>query len=134
MRCSMEQMSIFDYLERNEEKTEQNRVKTERIGEKYVKHLARCLKIWDDTWNYGYLDKFKESNNAKSFFGSFCKYTTTHFFRLKGSVYESNNEDVYGVRVDKKENVLRFFKCGKDSDKILVIEPIDKLIMELAKL
>ena len=129
----MEQMSIFDYLERNGDKTEQNGVKTERNEETYVKELVRCLKIWDKTWNYGYFDKIKESNNAEDIIEEIYIGTTGHYFKIDGDMYSSDGKDVYEARLDKDEKVLRFYKVCKTPEKILAEVSTEELAKELVK-
>ena len=114
----MEQYNIFDYLEQQD------------ID--YVKYLANYLKEWVKEWNYDYLIKLKEKNTIEVFLRNFCKFTKTHFFNLTGILYD-DDADLYGARVDKKDNTVSIYKCGNDKDKILATEPIERLVEELVK-
>ena len=122
----IQQMSIFDYMEPNVDETERNEIN-------YVKSLARCLKVWDKTWKYGYLVKLQENNTIDGLLESFFKGTTGHYFKLNGDMYSSDGNDVYGARIDKKKKLLSFYKCGKNPDKVLSVEPIEKLVKELVQ-
>ena len=112
------QMHILDYLE------------DEEVN--YIKCLAHCLRVWDRTWRYGYLEKLKNESNLDVLYETFCN-TNKHYFVLKGDLYHSEDKDVYGAYIDKKENVLRMYKCGSDSEKIIATEPVSKLLDELVQ-
>lgn len=113
-----EQMDIFQYMQEQ--------------GGDYIKSLARCLKVWDKIWKFGYLEELKEESTLDMLHNTFLNMKT-HYFKLNGNVYDNDGEDVYGARIDKKENVLMIYKCGKDPDKIIAIEPIERLVEELIK-
>ena len=112
------QMNILDYLDQQEVN--------------YIKSLARCLKKWDRIWQFGYLEKLKQDSTLDMLHKTFLNMKT-HFFKLNGNVYDSDGEDIYGAKIDKKENVLRIYKCGKEPDKIIATEPIEKLLSELVQ-
>lgn len=123
----MEQYNIFDYLDTN------NVVNIVPIERNYIEGLVAGLITWDKRWGYGYLEEFKKEGTVKALFNTFCKGTNTHFFKFGGNMYWTDGEDVYGARFDKKEGTIDIYKTGKDSEKILATESIEKLVEELRK-
>lgn len=113
-----EQIDIFQYMQEQE------------ID--YIKPLAHCLKVWDKTWKFGYLEELKKESTVDMLLKTFCD-TKNHYFVLSGDMYCNDEKDVYGVNIDKKEKVLSFYRCGKEPEKILAEEPIERLVEELIK-
>lgn len=116
----MEQLSIFDYLGQKEEQKESE----------YVQYLSKYLKAYCNFWDLEWLEQIKSNPTVETIYKTICRFTKTHFFNLKG-IYFDKGLDYYGARFIKGENVIEFYKCGNDKDKIIATEPIEKLLEEL---
>ena len=116
----MEQISIFDYMEHKEEHKESG----------YVKYFAKGLKAYCEYWGSDWLEQIKRNPTVEMICKTICRFTKTHFFNFEG-IYFDKDLDYYGARFIKGENVIEFYKCGKDSNNILATEPIEKLLDEL---
>ena len=98
----------------------------------YIKHFANGLKAYCEYWGSDWLERIKDNPTVESIYKTICRFTKTHFFNLKGTYFEKDL-DYYGARFVKGENVIEFYKCGNDKDKILAIEPTEKLLDELVQ-
>lgn len=79
-------------------------------------------------WKYDYIDKLMQDATASNFIKVFCKITCTYFFDE-----EEGSEDFYGAEINKKEKTVKFYKCGKDHEKILLECPVEEVVNELLK-
>lgn len=114
------QMHILDYLEDDYEEMT------------YVKYFANWLKAYCDYWKKDWLVKIKDNKTIESIYSTICNFRRIHFFNLEG-VYFDRDLEYYGARFVKGENVIEFYKCGSNSEKILATEPVSKLLEELVQ-
>lgn len=112
------QMNILDYLEQQETN--------------YIKYFAKGLRAYCEYWGSDWLEQIKANPTIEMVYKTICRFTKNHFFNLKGTYFEKDLE-YYGARFIKGENVIEFYKCGNDKDKILAVEPIEKLLDELVQ-
>lgn len=98
----------------------------------YIKSLACWLKAWDGIWNMGYLEKLKNEKTLSMFYQTFGN-REAHYFKINGNMYETDGKEVYGAKIDKKEDVLRIYKCGNESENIIATEPVEKLLDKLVQ-
>ncbi len=93
----------------------------------FIYYLAEHLKEHCERWGYDWLEKLQKNCNVDNFLKLFCDITKTYYVHITEHLY-------YGAEFDKKNKIVRFYKCGEGfTGKTIQEYEIEELIKELKR-